>query len=303
MPSLMIGGSRIEYFEAGDGEPVLLLHSSASSGAQWRALAGELSGRYRVIVPDLYGYGASAHWPGHGCFHLGREADIVRALVDGPAHLVGHSYGGAVALHLAATHSVRSLTLIEPVAFHLLRGRDLRALAEISEVADAVTRALACGDYAGGMQRFVDYWSGPGAWAALPEEKRATLAPRLAKVALDFHATLTEPERFVHLKALPAPTLLIQGACAPLPTRRICELLAEILPNVRLETIAGAGHLCPLTHRDVVNDLIAAHLDSNVLSPLTRRTSCKPCSRLQQASATPNASRSPSACAGTSTAM
>src|SRR6185503_3141479 len=57
---------------------------------------------------------------------LGQEAALVRALLDrydGPAHLVGHSYGGAVALNVAHSRGamLRSLTLIEPVAFHLLR--------------------------------------------------------------------------------------------------------------------------------------------------------------------------------------
>src|SRR5688572_6699464 len=99
MPAIEISGSRVEYLEQGRGEPVVLLHSSASSGAQWRALAERLSSRYRVIAPDLYGYGATAHWPGQGPFHLEREAEIVEALlarVGEPAHLVGHSYGGAV---------------------------------------------------------------------------------------------------------------------------------------------------------------------------------------------------------------
>jgi pimeloyl-ACP methyl ester carboxylesterase len=66
------------------------------------------------------------------------------------------------------------------------------------------------------------------------------------------------------------PTLLVQGTRSPLPTRRICELLARALPEAQIATIEGAGHLSPLTHRDGVNALIAAHLDSNS-GPLPRR--------------------------------
>src|SRR5688572_5073410 len=126
MPSIEISGSRVEYLDQGRGEPVVLLHSSGASGAQWRALAERLSGRYRVIAPDLYGYGATAPWPGRGAFSLAREAEIALAmleLADEPAHLVGHSYGGAVALHVARLHGglLRSLVAIEPVAFHLLK--------------------------------------------------------------------------------------------------------------------------------------------------------------------------------------
>src|SRR5688500_438233 len=108
MPSIDICGSRVEYVEQGRGEPVVLLHSSGSSNAQWRALAEGLSARFRVIAPDFYGYGATEHWPGRGPFQLEREAEIVRAMLGRagePAHLVGHSYGGAVALHFARQRS------------------------------------------------------------------------------------------------------------------------------------------------------------------------------------------------------
>ena len=280
MPTIEIRGSRVEYTEQGSGEPVLLLHSSASSGAQWRALAERLSDRFRVIAPDLYGYGATAAWSGRGPFGLEHEAQIVCALLGRtgePAHLVGHSFGGAVALHVARTRPdlLSSLTVIEPVAFHLLRGHDETALAEISAVAASVASALVCGDYLGGIAGFVDYWSGPGAWAGIPEEKRTGFAARLSKVALDFHATLNEPAALDDFSEMALPTLLLQGERSPLPTRRICALLERALPDVQRTVIPGAGHMAPLTHRDAINALIAANLDSNS-GPLSRRPELAP---------------------------
>lgn len=271
MSSIEIGGAHVEYCEQGRGEPVLLLHSSGSSSAQWRALIERLSARFRVVAPDLYGYGGTALWPGRGPFHLAHEAEIACALlgrIGEPAHVVGHSYGGATALHLARVRGdlLRSLAVIEPVAFHLLRGgdgTDALALNEISEVAATVARSLACGDYLGGYGRFVDYWSGAGAWNAVPAAKRGALAARLAKVALDFHATLNEPARPDDFRMLALPTLILQGSCSPLPTRRICQLLARALPEARTQTIDGAGHMAPMTHRNEVNDLIVAHLEAN----------------------------------------
>ena len=161
---------------------------------------------------------------------------------------------------------LRSLAVIEPVAFHLLRGgdeTDAAALREISAIADTVACALARGDYARGFGRFVDYWSGPGAWEGIPAAKREALAARLGKVALDFHATLNEPARLEDFGALAVATLVVQGACSPLPTRRICERLAAVLPEAQAKMIEGASHMAPLTHRNEVNALIAAHLDSN----------------------------------------
>jgi pimeloyl-ACP methyl ester carboxylesterase len=268
MPILQISGSRVEYLELGSGEPVVLLHGSASSAVQWHALAEPLAERYRVIAPDLYGYGGTAHWPGWKPFHLECEAEIVLALlgrVNKRAHLVGHSYGGAIALHVAGLHRdlLRSLTLIEPAAFHLLRGTDAQAFAEITEVARRVERATASGEYLAGFGRFVDYWNGPEAWAGVPAEKRYAMAARLPKVALDFHATLNEPTRLEDFRSMTVPTLLLHGTNSRWPTRRICDLLDRILPEARLETIGGAGHMAPVTHREQVNAIVIAHLGSN----------------------------------------
>jgi len=271
MSAIDIGGARVEYSEQGSGEPVLLLHSSGSSSGQWRTLIERLSARFRVIAPDLYGCGGTAPWPGRGAFQLAHEAEIACALlgkIGEPAHVVGYSYGGATALHLARMRSdlLCSLAVIEPVAFHLLRGgdeTDALALGEIAGVAAMVASSLACGDYLGGFGRFNDYWSGAGAWAGLPAAKRDALAPRLTKVALDFHATLSEPARPEDFRMLALQTLIVQGSRSPLPTRRICELLARALPEACMKTIDGAGHMAPLTHRDEVNDLVVAHLDAN----------------------------------------
>jgi pimeloyl-ACP methyl ester carboxylesterase len=268
MSILQVGGSRVEYLELGSGEPVVLLHSSGSSAAQWSTLAESLSERYRVIAPDLYGYGGTARWPGARPFHLECEAEIVLAAlrhVNQPAHLVGHSYGGAVALHVAGSRSdlLRSLTLIEPAAFHLLRGTDAAALAEIAEVAQVVGRAIASGEYVAGFEHFLDYWTSPAVAAEVPAYKRFAMAAHLPKIALDFHAVLSEPIGLEDLRSMTLPTLLLRGTSSPWPTRRICELLGQVLPQGRLETVDGAGHMAPVTHRAQVNALVIAQLDAH----------------------------------------
>jgi pimeloyl-ACP methyl ester carboxylesterase len=252
-------------------EPVVLLHCSGSSGAQWRTLAPLLGARYRVLTPDLIGYGAAAPWSGRGGFSLAQEAAAVRSLLgrlDEPVHLVGHSYGGAVALHIARTRPecVRSLTLVEPSAFHLLRNgdaTDLAALREIFAVAADAGAALAIGDYGGGFGRFVDYWSGPGSWAEMAPEKRAAFAPQLAKVVLDFHALFSEPAEIEDVCDIARPTLLVQGGRTRLPSRCVCARLRTALPEASFRVVQGAGHMLPVTHRDQVNALIAEHVQAN----------------------------------------
>jgi pimeloyl-ACP methyl ester carboxylesterase len=253
-----------------DVETVVLLHSSASSGSQWRTLRGLLEDDFVVLTPDLYGYGASADWPGRKPVTLAHEAAAVSALLgdeDKPVHIVGHSYGGVVALKLALESHVRlrSLTLIEPVAFHLLR-HDVQGAAlyeDVRRIGDSVRQSVACGDYWGGMERFIDYWNGSGTWESLTEDKRAALAARTPKVALDFHITTAEDTPLSAYSHISAPALILRGEYAPAPTQRIAELLAHTIPASHLKTVPGAGHMAPLTHKEFVNDAIRRHLLQN----------------------------------------
>lgn len=268
MARIQVGDADVEVFDQGSGEPVVMLHSSGASGAQWRGLADKLSQRFRVLAPDLYGYGSTSEWRGTGPFSLAHEAALVTAVMDRldePVHLVGHSYGGAVALHVARMQRerVRSLSLFEPVAFHLLRTGDAldeAALREISQAAAVVAHAHAAGDFAAGAAWFVDYWGGPGTWAAMSPARQEAMASRVGKVVLDFQALFREPACVREFERLDVPTLLLQGDRSPLSARRVARLLSRALPSLRFDTLRGAGHLAPLTHRDVVNEQIVAHL-------------------------------------------
>jgi pimeloyl-ACP methyl ester carboxylesterase len=140
---------RLAAHSQGDGPVVLCLHSSTGTHAQWNGLADALSGRWQVVAPDLHGHGRSPAWPTAVLNTLHVDANAVTQLVQ-PAwglvrrgiHLVGHSYGAAVAMQIALRHPqwVRSLTLYEPVAVGIVRrlAPQDAALDEVREIASRV---------------------------------------------------------------------------------------------------------------------------------------------------------------------
>src|SRR5438477_627595 len=120
---------------AGLGTSVLLLHGSASSSAMWTPVINALKARFRLIAPDLIGYGRTDAWPDEYEFRLDDELRLIEPLIEhqpGGSHIVGHSYGGVAALALArrgvsgTAHRRRH----EPVAGPAHRGAYCRALAQ-----------------------------------------------------------------------------------------------------------------------------------------------------------------------------
>jgi pimeloyl-ACP methyl ester carboxylesterase len=187
-------------------------------------------------------------------------------------HLVGHSYGGAVALHvaLARPERIASLTLYEPTALHLLRQLDHAAvaLAEIRALALAVATGVVTGDLREAARRFVDYWAEPGAFAALRPSAQEAMSAWMPAASLELAAALKEPTLAVDYARLKSATLIIRGEHTPEPTRLIAETLPVVLSDGRLTIVEGAGHMGPLTHAAAVNGLIAAHLAARRIRPV-----------------------------------
>ena len=80
MPAIETHGATLFYCDQGSGDPVVMVHSSASSHLQWRGLMSDLGNGYRCLAPDLYGYGRSAYWPGgRSCVWRSRKTGCWRA--------------------------------------------------------------------------------------------------------------------------------------------------------------------------------------------------------------------------------
>lgn len=254
--------SRIGFHIEGRGRPIVLLHSSMGSKGQWRALVERMRRSHRLIAIDLHGYGASPMPAAGQPFTLQHEVQLVEsvlrlALLPGETcHVVGHSYGAAVALQLARWNPqrVHSLALYEPVAVHLLPpGHHGRV--EFEAVRDTLQRCANAGDALAGAQGFIDYWSGVGAFAQLPRPVQHSLAALVPKTLLDFAAILREQATLDSYRRIAAPVCLFAGTTGPRPPRDVLDALAGVLPQARRHKV-DAGHMAPVTHSWLVNPVL-----------------------------------------------
>ena len=166
MPVVQCGEFPVEFSDEGTGPPVILLHSSGTGREQWRRLTNQLRNRYRMIAVNLMGYGETSTWPVGRTQSLADQATLVATVADsveGNIRLVGHSFGGAVAMKsaLALGARVDRLVLFEPNTFYLLalHGYDA-ADAEIRAVRDHFKAHGEVGDWEAVAANFIDHWNG-----------------------------------------------------------------------------------------------------------------------------------------------
>jgi pimeloyl-ACP methyl ester carboxylesterase len=246
--------------------PVVLLHSSGSTAQQWELLAQALAPRFEVLPVELHGHGERSAWTSDTPFRIADDAALVLPLLErvGAAHLIGHSYGGAVALKLASHHRdlVRSVTAYEPVLFRwLLRDSvGIRQLRDLLAVAEGMRSHVARGDGASAAKSFVEYWTGVDGWRHMPPGRRNAIASRMPSVLRHFDALFSEPFDAELLSRSGLPMLFLTGSQTVDAPRRISELLRRAMPDASHETLEGMGHMGPITHAPKVNRRIEQFL-------------------------------------------
>lgn len=269
MPTIKTQAGTLAYFDSAPGSSdkpiVVLLHSSASAALQWRKLIGEIAIRYRVVAPDLIGYGATpmtAKTP-----TMTDELDQMAALaavLPGRFHLVGHSYGGAVALEAARIVGarVKSLALYEPVSFHLLKshGKDA-AWREIAAVAMRHIALVDGGQNEAAADAFMTYWTGPGSYAAMRPDLQSYVVGTMPKVAAEWRMVFDNPGTAEAYAGFDFPVLVMTGERSTLAARAVTEVLCGALPGVSWQSLPCISHMGPVTHPAPVNASITAFLD------------------------------------------
>jgi pimeloyl-ACP methyl ester carboxylesterase len=261
---LMYGKDLVaDVIDIGQGRPTrLLIHSAGMGAAQWRNLARHLADFNRCVAPNLRGYGRSSPWPDGIPGEVAAEIALlesVAATLEPPLHVVGHSMGAWLALELVRRNAARyaTLVLIEPVVLGALRAPgEAAALAEVGAMIEGVLAAFARADVAAAMERFTDYWYGAGAWAAIPLAQRLPIFARARKMRADIEAVWRDRAPVARFACVAQPVLVLSAERTTPAARRMAELVAVTLPHARRGTIAGAGHMAPVTHADALAKML-----------------------------------------------
>jgi pimeloyl-ACP methyl ester carboxylesterase len=261
----------LHYIEAGQGDPLILLHGGAFDYRAWAPQWDVLTRKFRVIS-----YSRRYHYPNSNTLTRDHsalvDAEDLAALIGKlklrRVHLVGHSYGGYTALVLALKHPemVRTLVLAEPPVH-----QSIRALPDgeqvyqefIANTWEPVCEAFKKGDTQQAMRTFVDGHA-PGRFDSLPSDVRAALmqnASAIEAVALSSNPfpNLSKDE----LSKLRVPVLIVTGERTIKIHKLVNEELSRVIPNVEKVTISGAGHGSPrenpLAFNAAVLKFLAAH--------------------------------------------
>lgn len=273
MPTVPAGSFQVEYIDAGSGPGVLLVPSTASGNRQWRALVDAGSDRFRFLAMNMFGYGDTSPWPAARRQTLADQAALGLAVAretEGPVTIVGHSFGGSVAMQIALELGprVRGLALFEPNPFHLLRAAGEHAgHAEGRRVRDIVKQRGGAGDWMGVAEAFAGYWVGDGSWAAMPEKRQQAFAAALAPNFHEWDALYAEDDRDViafdleQLKTLRCPVLTLRSESPRPGIAAIDGLLRRSFPEWEFGEVAAGGHMAPVARPDLVSPLLLEFLE------------------------------------------
>ncbi|HTW40225.1 MAG TPA: alpha/beta hydrolase [Thermoplasmata archaeon] len=273
MPKQTVQGAEIAYELHGtSGDPVVLIHGSLVDRRTWDLVVPGLAEAMQVVTYDRRGYGESRGPPS---LHRVREdardlAGLLEAIDVFPAHIIAHSYGGAVALRLAIDHPqmVRSLAIHEAPLVGLLAD-DPATASEGRSLLDGVETIrgqVTAGEREPAASAVVNVFSSePGAWERLPPEVRRSFAGTMPLWAEEFaDPEAVRPDR-VACRDLIVPALLTTGSLSPRFLARVALDLDGLLRNGQRLEIPDVGHAPHLTRpHQYIGLLVTFLLERNV---------------------------------------
>lgn len=256
----------IDYDECGVGPTVVLVPGSCSTGAAWRPLISQWNGGFRCVTTSLLGYGGTSERRSSDDHSIAYEVEILESVIrrtGGRVHLVGHSFGGLVAMAVALRNQVplASLVIAEAPAMELLReAGEHQHYQAFRDMTDAYFAAFHRGEIEA-IAAMIDFYGGVGTFASWPSRVRAYAAETTAVNILDWASAYGFPLSPALLAAIDVPALVLRGGASHPAMQRANELLSQNMRAASLETIAGAAHFMIMTHAQEVARIIATHVD------------------------------------------
>lgn len=256
---------RLHVESVGDGPPLVLLHGFAMHGGLFAPVLHELSQAHRVHVVDLPGHG---HSEATGATSVAGVADHVIASLDlrQPAALLGWSYGGLVAQHIAHAHPEKvSLLVLACTSPRFVAGDDwTHAMTRdtLSRFGDELRVS-----YRLTLQRFLTLQvqgseAGRATLASLRQALFARSAPSQATLAAVLQMLMDTDAREA-ASSIRAPALVIAGSRDALTPAAAGAWLAQAIPGARYAAIEGAAHAPFLSHRDSFLAAVRPFLDEH----------------------------------------
>jgi pimeloyl-ACP methyl ester carboxylesterase len=258
-------GGWIEFDDVGQGRPVVLLHAFPLSRLMWRPQIDDLSKDYRLLAPDFPGFGGSDGFP--GAPSIAGMADAVAGLlhalkISKPVILGGLSMGGYAALVFAHRY---------PGRLHALMLADTRAEGDTAEgkanrekmiafaqehTAEEVFNQL--------LPKLVSEETQTYRSAVVTELRRIAAAQTTKAIRAALQALRDRPDATPWLRDIRVPTLVIVGSQDGVTPPAAAQTLVDRIPDARLATLSGAGHLSNLEQSELFNVALRDFLNNVV---------------------------------------
>jgi pimeloyl-ACP methyl ester carboxylesterase len=266
--TLQINGYDMAYRERGSGAPLVLVHGTLADYRVWTAQMEPLSRDFRAIAVSLRHF-YPERWNGSGDdFSMRQHADdlatFIKTLNAGPVHLVGHSRGSNVALHLMKMHPelVRTLTLADPTQIDDLMPSSAGAAIEADRRGATVNAALARlreGDVDDGLDIFAKEVAGPSGFKAFPEAQKGIWRDNAWSIS-SLTSDYREPYSCTDARRIKVPVLFVTGEKSPKLYGLMHAALQQCVSQYEKVTIARAAHPMNRANPQAFNAALLAFL-------------------------------------------
>lgn len=240
----------------------LALHCSLAHSGAWRGVAQELADDLAICALDLPGHGRSLEWDGQGDLTDAVVAAVIAHLTE-PMDLIGHSYGGLLAVRIALERPdlVRSLSLFEPVLMSIAATDAPELAAWSDDHMGQVNAHVVSGDPAMGARLFLRLWGDGRPWDTLPEDLREGSTRRIGFIVSSQPAIAQDNRDLVsRLGQIKVPVLVMDGGKSPDVMKVVQDGLAARIGNARRVSFEDLGHMGPISHPV----LVASEIRKNI---------------------------------------